>query len=58
MAKRILFILALLLLSISLVLLVWGFIPLVHHQEVLTIPPEDLKLPLPSGFLPRCWFLG
>jgi hypothetical protein len=44
-------ILALIILITSAVLLVWGFWPLIRESQVLTIPPNELQLPTPGGFL-------
>jgi len=45
-------ILALIILVTSIVLLLWGFWPLVHLTRVLPVPPDTLQLPTPGGFLP------
>jgi hypothetical protein len=44
--------LALLLLAVSLVLLLWGYLPLVRESRSMLIPPADLQLPPPEGWLP------
>ncbi len=52
MAKRkIRLILALVVLAASLALLIWGFWPLLRESRVLPIPPSELQLPTPTGFL-------
>jgi len=51
MAKSKSLILTLLFLIASVVLLIWGFWPLVRESQVLPIPPNELQLPTPTGFL-------
>ncbi len=46
-----LFVVALVLLAVSIGLLLWGFWPLVHQTHVLPLPPDTLQLPAPAGFL-------
>ena len=45
-------ILFLIILAVSLVLLLWGFWPLVYVQRVLPLPPDSLQLPTPGACLP------
>jgi hypothetical protein len=47
-------ILALVVLAASLALLIWGFWPLLRESQVLLIPPNELQLPTPTGFLFDC----
>jgi len=49
--RRIRLILALVVLAASLVLLVWGFWPLIRESQVLHIPSSELQLPTRTGFL-------
>ncbi|MFZ5881958.1 MAG: hypothetical protein ACOY0R_21520 [Chloroflexota bacterium] len=53
---------ALLLLSISLALLVWGFWPTRRETRVTPIQPSNLTLPTPSSFFldpgPDLWSLA
>jgi hypothetical protein len=44
-------ILTLIFLIASVVLLIWGFWPLLRESQVLPIPPSELQLPTPIGFL-------
>jgi hypothetical protein len=52
--RKIRLILALVVLAASLTLLVWGFWPLLRESQVLPIPPRELQLPTPIGFLFAC----
>ncbi|MCJ7583783.1 MAG: hypothetical protein MUO30_03305 [Anaerolineales bacterium] len=52
--RRIRLILALVVLAVSLALLIWGFWPLLRESQVLPIPPSELQLPTPIGFLFAC----
>jgi len=49
--RKIRVILALIVLAASLVLLVWGFWPLLRESQILHIPPNELQLPTPAGLL-------
>jgi len=56
MAKsKIRLILALIVLAVSLILLVWAFWPLTHLTRFLPIPPGNLQLPTPGGYVPALW---
>jgi len=52
--RKIRLILALVVLAASLALLIWGFWPLLRESQILPIPPNELQLPTPIGFLPAC----
>jgi hypothetical protein len=52
--RKIRLLLALVVLAVSLTLLVWGFWPLLRESQVLPIPPRELQLPTPIGFLLAC----
>jgi len=48
--RKIRLIFALVVLAASLILLIWGFWPLLRESQVLHIPPNELQLPTPAGF--------
>ena len=50
MRRRLRIVLGLLILSISMILLAWGFLPARHETRVQPIPPADLQLPAPESF--------
>jgi hypothetical protein len=50
--------LALLLLLVSLVLLVWGLWPGLELTKVLPIPPAEMQLPTPAGWIPMLGLMG
>jgi uncharacterized membrane protein len=52
--RKIRLILALVVLAVSLALLIWGFWPLLRESQVMLIPPSELQLPTPTGFLFAC----
>jgi hypothetical protein len=52
--RKIRLILALIVLAFSLALLIWGFWPILRESQVLPIPPNELQLPTPMGFLFTC----
>ncbi len=45
-------ILVVILFLIALGFLVWGYFPMEHIIETLTLPPGKLQVPTPSGFIP------
>jgi hypothetical protein len=47
--KNIRLILALILVTVSLALLIWGFWPMERETRVLNIPPAELVLPTADG---------
>ena len=50
MRRRLRIVLGLLILSISILLLAWGFLPARRETRVQPIPPADLQLPVPESF--------
>ncbi|MCI0610937.1 MAG: hypothetical protein L0Z71_17990 [Anaerolineae bacterium] len=44
--------LAIIILTISISLLIWGYVPTRHETRVQPIAPSDLQLPTPEAFLP------
>jgi hypothetical protein len=50
-------ILALIILVASVLLLIWGLMPLLYESRVVPIPPGDLQLPSPGAFLLGNWLL-
>ena len=46
-------IIGIVILLIALVILLWGIWPLESAVRTVPIPPEDMQLPIPEGYLPR-----
>jgi hypothetical protein len=55
MNKKLRRILVIILLLISLGLLIWGFYPFDQVTQSVPLPPGELELPTPSGFLLEIW---
>jgi hypothetical protein len=55
--KKLRLILALIILVASVLLLIWGLMPLLYESRVVPIPPGDLQLPSPGAFLLGNWLL-
>jgi hypothetical protein len=52
MSRRIRILLGIIILTLSILLLVWGFAPARHETRVQPISPAELQLPTPETFLP------
>jgi hypothetical protein len=52
MKKRIRLFLSILILTISIALLIWGYAPNPQDTRVRQISPSEMQLPTPSSFLP------
>ncbi len=55
MNKKVRRTLIIILLLISLGLLIWGFYPFDQVTQSVPLPPGELELPTPSGFLLGIW---
>ena len=52
MSRRLRILLAIIILTISISLLIWGYAPSQHETRVQPISPSELQLPTPEAFLP------
>ncbi len=52
MKKRFRLFLSIIILTISIALLIWGYAPDPHETRVRPISPSEMQLPTPSSFLP------
>ena len=52
MSRKIRILLGIIILTISISLLVWGFAPARHETRIQPISPDALQLPTPETFLP------
>ena len=52
MSRKIRILLGLLILTISIALLIWGYAPSLYETRVQPILPSELQLPTPETFLP------
>jgi hypothetical protein len=52
MKKRFRLFLSIIILTISIALLVWGYTPNPQETRVQPISPSEMRLPTPSSFLP------
>jgi len=51
--RRVRIILGMIILMLSIILLLWGFLPARHEVQSQPISPTDLQLPTPASFLPE-----
>ena len=52
MSRKVRILLGLIILTISIALLIWGYAPSLYERRVQPISPAELQLPTPSSFLP------
>jgi len=53
MSRRIRILLGIVILTISIFLLIWGFAPVRHETRIQNISPSEMQLPTPSSLLPQ-----
>jgi hypothetical protein len=58
MTRRVRIILGIVILTISIALLVWGFKPLGREIRTQPIEPAELQLPTPGSLLPQPMFVS
>lgn len=58
MARNLRFIVAVVILTVSLSLLIWGYLPARRETRVQPISPSELQLPTPETFLPAEAFVS
>jgi hypothetical protein len=51
--RRVRILLGMLILILSIILLLWGFLPARHEIRTQPVSPTDLQLPTPASFLPQ-----
>ncbi len=51
--RRLRFLIALIVLLISLSLLTWGVWPSIREQHILNVSPSEMTLPTPSSLVPQ-----
>ncbi|HXQ33817.1 MAG TPA: hypothetical protein VN843_07390 [Anaerolineales bacterium] len=56
MSRRIRILLGIIILTISIALLIWGYAPTLYETRVQPISPSELQLPTPEAFLPLLQF--
>lgn len=58
MNRKVRLVLAVIILTISISLLVWGLLPAWHETRIQPIAPADLQLPTPSSLLTQPVFVS
>jgi len=56
MIRRVRIVLGIIILSVSIALLIWAYVPLKRETRTQPIAPSDLQLPTPISFLPPLEF--
>jgi hypothetical protein len=51
--RRVRIIFGMIILMLSIILLLWGFLPARHEVRSQPISPTDLQLPTPASFIPE-----
>jgi len=51
--RRVRILIGMLILILSIILLLWGFLPARHEIRTQPVSPTDLQLPTPASFLPQ-----